>query len=132
MCLKVVISLNIQTEVWQVFVKLMPPCFLPLAWGKNVSLDRNTHKLHKNTRTTIVIHSTVRFSVSYPVSAVGSCPNKGALHFFIVLLSSDSHKNIFFFPSQTLQSWKERMGAATFSDPIRMSDRKPTKCFFTG
>lgn len=35
-----------------------------------------------HTRPAIVIHSTVRFSVSYPVSAVGSCPKKGALHSF--------------------------------------------------
>lgn len=49
----------------------------------------------------IVIHSTVRFSMSYPVSAVGSCPNKGALHSFTVLLSFVSHTNIFSSQSNT-------------------------------
>lgn len=69
-------------------------------WGKHTFVDRNIDELHKNTHTAIVTHSTVRFSVSYPVSAVGSCPNKGALHSFIVLLSSISHTNVFFFPAE--------------------------------
>lgn len=47
------------------------------------------HETHKDmhAHTAIVIHSTVRFSVSYPVSAPGNCPNKGALHSFTLLLS---------------------------------------------
>lgn len=65
----------------------------------SIYMGGKTHTCgQKHTRTAIVIHSTVRFSVSYPVSAVGSCPNKGALHSFIVLLSFVSHTNFFFFP----------------------------------
>lgn len=61
--------------------------------GGDTFVDRNMSHTHKNTA--IVIHSTVRFSMSYPASAVGSFPNKGALHSFIVMHSSVSHTNIF-------------------------------------
>lgn len=94
-----VISLNTQTE--QVLVKLKLPLFFHKKKKKknnNIHLCKETQK---HTRTTIVIHSTVRLSMSYPVSAGGSCPNKGALHSFIVLPSFSyvSHTSSFFFPS---------------------------------
>lgn len=78
-CVTLVISLKSCDNFWWFF----PPC-----------VYRNTWVAQKHTCTTIVIHSTVRFSVSHPVPTVGSCPNKGALHSFIVLFSSISHTNI--------------------------------------
>lgn len=46
--LALVISLNTQTELWYVLVKLMLPHFFPFVWGKKTHtfVDRNTHTNH--------------------------------------------------------------------------------------
>lgn len=120
------LSLNTQTELWLLLVKSVPPDFFPHLLGKkntDTCGQKHTQAAQKHARIAIVIHSTVRFSMSYPVSAVGSCPNKGALHSFTELLSSVSDTKVFF-----LQAWKRRVGAATFIYPI------PTgpQCLFSG
>lgn len=70
---------------------------------RSFCVQKHTRVTQKHIRTTIVIHSTVRFNVSHPVSTVGSCPNKGALHSSLCC----SHPSLtprFFLPSQTLQN----------------------------
>lgn len=69
----------------------------------SICVQKHTRVAQKHTRTTIVIHSTVRFNVSHPASTVGSCPNKGALHSSLCC----SHPSLtprFFLPSQTFQN----------------------------
>lgn len=60
----------------------------------SICVQKHTHKGCTNTHATIVIHSTVRSSMSYPVWTVGSCPNKGASHSLIALFSFISHTNV--------------------------------------
>lgn len=74
-----------------------------------------------HTRPAIVIHSTVRFSVSYPVSAVGSCPKKGALHSFFCALSSVFDNNVFPPPDKHLNLGNGAQALFFFYNPIRAS-----------
>lgn len=90
---------------------------LPFVWGNTHELHEDTHT-HTHARTTIVIHSTVRFDVSHPVSTVGSCPNKGDLHSSLCtshasLIQADTNSD----PIRTLQS--DHWQSATYTDNVQ-------------
>lgn len=81
------------------------------------------HETHKDmhAHTAIVIHSTVRFSVSYPVSAPGNCPNKGALHSFTLLLSHQLFFSSSSFPNTPFAEKGGKEGAVTSSGQSGLS-----------